>query len=310
MRGSFAPAAIPTPMRRLPKDPVAFLRARIVMAVVGLTARFGRAPLTAQGGPVVSLTSFDPRLRRAHLTLESIGRGTRKPSRIVLWLDEEVHVTAPIPALARMVQRGLEIRHCDDHGPHKKYQPYAASIETHRLPMITADDDVLYPRTWLASLMAVHERDPDAIVAHRVNRIEVSDGGIRPYSEWSRAEDRRRTPRNYAVGIKGVLYPPAFLDRLRHLGTSFAEVAPGSSDTWLFHVGLLERVPVVPTLSPAGSRVIPLRGGPRSSALMDQNVARGRNDRVRTALMGHDEVRAVVLDDFAHIETPRREPAC
>lgn len=269
------------------------------MHALTIRGRCTRRPIVAPGGPVVSLTSFDPRVRLVHLTIESIARGQSLPSRVVLWLDELDHVAFPLPALRRLQRRGLEIRHCDDLGPHKKYQPYVASIEHHEVPMVTADDDVLYPRRWLSSLAEAHALHPDAVLAHRVNRIRVEDGAIRPYAEWGRADDARPTPRNYAVGVKGILYPPRFLDQLRDAGTDFRTQAPGSSDTWLHHMSLRHGVRTLPVFALRTRAVVPMRGGPKASALMDENVDRGRNDRVRAAVLAPDEVAAIVADDFA-----------
>ncbi len=285
-------------MRRLPRDPLAFLWSRARMLVAGIDARFGRGSLVAPGGPVVSLTSFDPRLRSAHLTVVSIGRGTVRPSRIVLWLDELDHVAMPVPTLARLRRRGLELRHCVDHGPHKKYLPYVSSVAHHTVPMVTADDDVLYPRRWLETLFADHLVRPDAVFAHRVNRITVSGDRIEAYTAWGRALDRRVTPRNYAVGIKGILYPPVMLDALREAGDGFVDVAPGSSDTWLHHRSLAAGVVTLPTLSLRGRGFTPIRGVARAPALLEQNVDAGRNDRVRAALLTPTQVRAIVEDDW------------
>jgi len=271
------------------------------MLVAGLDARFGRAPLVVPGGPVVSLTSFDPRLRSAHLTIASIGRGTLRPSRLILWLDELDHVAMPVPTLARLRRRGLEIRHCVDHGPHKKYLPYVSSIDHHTVPMVTADDDVLYPRRWLETLFADHLVRPDAVFAHRVNRITVRDGQLEPYVRWGRATDRRVTPRNYAVGIKGVLYPPHMLDALRQVGDGFVAVAPRSSDTWLHHRSLVAGVVTLPTLALRGRGFTPIRGVAKAPALLEQNVDAGRNDRVREALLSAEHVRAIVADDIEAI---------
>jgi hypothetical protein len=276
------------------------------MLAAGLDARFGRASLVAPGGPVVSLTSFDPRLRSAHLTIASIGRGRVRPARIILWLDELDHVAMPVPTLARLRRRGLELRHCVDHGPHKKYLPYVSSVAHHTVPMVTADDDVLYPRRWLETLLADHLIRPDAVFAHRVNRITVRAGRVEPYVAWERALDRRATPRNYAVGIKGVLYPPQLLDALRDAGDGFVGVAPASSDTWLHHRSLAAGVVTLPTLALHGRGFTPIRGVARAPALFEQNVDAGRNDRVRAALLTPDQVRAIVEDDWESIATACR----
>ncbi|MFJ4221472.1 hypothetical protein [Curtobacterium luteum] len=271
-------------MRPLPRDPLRLLASYLHMTSAAVRARFGRRPLTVPGGPVVSLTTFGARARTVHLTLATIGAGTVRPSRLIVWLDDDALLADPPRALRRLVARGVELRPCDDLGPHKKYYPYACSISHHRVPMVTADDDVLYPRTWLETLVAEHVRTPDAVVAHRVNRIAVEGGRVLPYDRWGRATSAEVTPRNYAVGVKGVLYPPALLDALRDAGDGFRSVAPGSSDTWLHHRSLRAAVPVLPVTALEGVVFWPVRGLRRSPALLDQNVRAGRNDRVREAL--------------------------
>ncbi|MBA8989716.1 hypothetical protein FHW23_000948 [Curtobacterium pusillum] len=283
-------------MRPIPRDPFRLLSSYVRMAAAAVWGHLGRRSLVAPGGPVVSLTTFGVRVRAVHLTLVSIGRGTVRPSRLIVWVDDPALVDAPPPGLARLRSRGLEVRLCEDLGPHKKYFPYVSSVARHRVPMVTADDDVLYPRRWLETLVAHHLRHPDAVVAHRVNRIVVEDGCVAPYARWGRATSERRTPRNYAVGVKGILYPPAFLDFLRDRGDGFRSVAPRSSDTWLHHCSLRAGVPVLPVVELGGKGFWPVRGLRRSSALLEQNVLGGRNDRVRSALWSPDDL-AVVLHD-------------
>ncbi len=268
------------------------------MGSAAIRVRFGRRSLVAPGGPVVSLTTFGVRARSVHLTLASIGRGSVRPSRLIVWIDDAELVSSPPRGLSRLRRRGVEVRLCDDLGPHKKYFPYVSSIARHRLPMVTADDDVLYPPRWLETLVADHRRHPDAIVAHRVNRIVVDRAAVAPYERWGRATSERRTPRNYAVGVKGILYPPEFLDVLRERGDGFMDVAPGSSDTWLHHCSLRAGVPVLPVVTLCGARFWPIRGLRPSPALLDQNVRAGRNDRVRAALWSSADLQIVLQDHW------------
>src|SRR5580698_9444674 len=50
--------------------------------------RTSQSPVVASGGPVVSLTTFGPRLETVHLTIESIGAGALLPSRLILWIQD------------------------------------------------------------------------------------------------------------------------------------------------------------------------------------------------------------------------------
>ncbi|MDR6170195.1 hypothetical protein QE359_001224 [Curtobacterium sp. SORGH_AS776] len=285
-------------MRRLPRDPIRLLSSYLRMGSAAIRVRFGRRSLVAPGGPVVSLTTFGVRARSVHLTLASIGRGSVRPSRLIVWIDDAELVRSPPRGLSRLRRRGVEVRLCDDLGPHKKYFPYVSSIARHRVAVVTADDDVLYPPRWLETLVADHRRHPDAIVAHRVNRIVVDGAAVAPYERWGRATSERRTPRNYAVGVKGILYPPQFLDVLRERGDGFTEVAPGSSDTWLHHCSLRAGVPVLPVVALGGAGFWPVRGLRRSPALLEQNVRAGRNDRVRAALWSSADLQIVLQDHW------------
>ena len=247
----------------------------IALTVVNLTSR---APVTAPDGPVVSLTSYSKRVDQVHLAIESIARGSQKPSRLVLWLDEPERLANPPRALRRLVARGLEIRETPNYGPHKKYYPYVAGIAHHSVPLVTSDDDTMYPKGWLASLVRAHRRDPDLVVAHRVNLIEVRDGAIAPYASWKRASSTSLSPRNFAVGVRGILYPPAFLDVLREQGSGFEDVAPRADDVWL-HMNLIRSGRLVrPILELPAEDFLPVRGGGKVAGLWASNIDSGGND--------------------------------
>ena len=127
------------------------LRLRADMLWLTLRNHFSRSAISIGGhGPVVSLTTYGKRANKAYLAIESIARGSLLPSRLILWLDEQVlYDDLPAP-LFRLTRRGLEIKLCKNYGPHKKYYPYVESQTTFTSPLVTADDDTIYPRSWLA----------------------------------------------------------------------------------------------------------------------------------------------------------------
>ena len=92
---------------------------------------------------MVSLTTYEPRWHNVHYTIESIGCGRLRPSRLVLWIAPSVLQAGTPETLRRLSARGLEIRTCDDLGPHKKYYPQVMEGAAQR-DLVTADDDVLY----------------------------------------------------------------------------------------------------------------------------------------------------------------------
>jgi hypothetical protein len=130
---------------------------------------------------VVSLTSHGHRIAQVHRTIESIGRGRIKPSRLILWLNHEEKGN-PLPeSLKRLCRRGLEIHYTDDYGSHKKYYPYVISISRHAYPMLTADDDLWYPQYWMERLWKSYQTSPEHVHCYHANIAKVKNGMLLPY---------------------------------------------------------------------------------------------------------------------------------
>ena len=265
------------------------VRSLVAMARCAARNAFSAMPVVADDGPVVSLTSYGRRVRLVHLAIESIGRGAVRPSRIILWLDPRV-VQDPPRALVRLRRRGLELAATADLGPHKKYLPYAMSRPAHLVPMVTADDDTIYPRRWLQCLVAVHRRHPGAVVAHRVDRILVRDGVICSSVDWSRTPGPGDDPCNIAVGVGGVLYPARFLERLASLGDGWRGICDRQDDLWLHRAALRGGVPVLPVDMLRADSFLPVRGTGRRTALTVDNERGGGNDRAVALLYGADDL--------------------
>jgi hypothetical protein len=209
------------------------LRVRLRVAALGWRNRFSSAPITDAGGPVVSLTSFGQRLERVHLAIESIGRGSLLPGRLILWLDETPPDGGVTKNLTRLVSRGLEIRAAGHNGPHNKYYGYVSTESDFAVPLVTADDDILYPGGWLQILAAAHASAPDTIHCFRALRVPVTPTGLLPYRAWPECTSAQASILNFATGVSGVIYPARFLRILREAGTGFADACPRADDIWL-----------------------------------------------------------------------------
>lgn len=193
-----------------------------------------KAPLAGGRGPTVSLTSYGARIRHVHLTLESIAQGQLVPARTVLWLsDETVKRRMPLN-LRRLVRRGLEVRFTEDLGPHKKYFPFVMQERLDQ-PLVTADDDVLYPPFWLAELHNAYAARPGNVHAFRVHvaKLDTSGMRLRPYAEWAQCTGTHSSRYNFSTGCSGVLFPPEVLSALRASGRGFASCCPWADDIWL-----------------------------------------------------------------------------
>lgn len=216
-----------------------------LMASLQIQNLFSRNSIVDATGPVVSLTSFGPRVATVHLTIESIARGTQRPSRLVLWLAQRDLDRGLPPALERLKRRGLTVAGCPDWGPHKKYFPEVCRSEDADLPLVTADDDHFYPAPWLAELWAASKARPEQIHCHRARRISLdASGALQPYRRWGPCTTTEASVLNFSVGGSGVLYPPLMRRVLAAEGDTFMQFCARADDIWLNVQALRHQVPV------------------------------------------------------------------
>ncbi len=192
-----------------------------------------KSRVVRHGGPVVSLTSYGLRIDTVYLTIESIACGSLLPSELILWLDDEERSRSLPVSLQRLIQRGLSVRMCENYGPHKKYFPYVNSQEKFAVPLVTADDDILYPRNWLKTLTEAFERNPNVVNGFRARSISFRGDQIAPYANWPLCRSTIPSWKHLLNGVSGVIYPPGFLAALRAAGTAFEQCCPKADDIWL-----------------------------------------------------------------------------
>lgn len=264
---------------RHPRRVFRALLVRADMVWLLLSNRISRKRVaTGEPGVVVSLTTYGRRVGAVHLAIESIARGKTKPSRLILWLDDAA-LFANLPGpLLRLERRGLEIRLCKNYGPHKKYYPYVESQKVFPHPLATADDDVIYPRSWLAGLLDAHQQFPHCVNCYRARVMTMRDGKIAPYREWPLCESIRPSFQTVATGVSGVIYPPALLAALKRAGTDFEARCPRADDLWL-HVQAIRAGFQIRQIQPEAIH-FPLIPGTQVTSLYAENCAEeDGNDR-------------------------------
>jgi len=254
-----------------------FRKARRI-AALALRNRCTHRPAVKAGGTTVSMTSYGRRLRTVHLTLESIAAGTTRPGRLLLWLDDLDFVADPSPGVRRLIARGLEVRPTADLKPHKKYYPYVQSIEHHSAPLVTADDDLMYPSDWLETLLGAHATDPSSNTAHRARAISTDrTGTIEPYVSWGEVHRGASSPRHLATGNWGHVIVPTMLDALRGREAEFVASAPTADDLWLHRVAV--ELGVAPKVTGTYTHDDFLHLPDGGASLADANVDGSGNDR-------------------------------
>ena len=146
---------------------------------------------------IISLTTIPERIGTLGLCLDSLLRQSLKPDRLILWLSESNEPGKPLispqslpPDLHRLIQRGLEIRWCKDIRSFRKIIP---ALRAHpEAIIVTADDDVMYPRHWLAMMYEAYQREPHFIHCHRAHLMRFDESGaVLPYRQWQLQKNER-----------------------------------------------------------------------------------------------------------------------
>lgn len=232
--------------------------------------------VVAPGGPVVSVTTYGERLNTVHLALESIAAGSVLPSRLILWVDSAEGFANRSDGLKRLVERGLEIYLSDNFGPHTKYYPYLLSTDTFDVPLVTADDDLLYSRWWLEGLVRSHREKPEEVHCYRAHRVGLEHGAITPYQTWEPCRSSEADFLHFGTGVSGCIYPMSLLKRLKLAGTEFMQLCPKADDVWL-HVNALRAGMKTRQIWNRPLR-FPFVPGTQGSGLYHSNVLLARND--------------------------------
>jgi hypothetical protein len=244
--------------------------------------------ITAPDGPEVSITTYGKRIQTVHLTIESIGRGRVLPSRITLWLDHPAAMDHLPEPLLRLQKRGLEIRLTENYGPHTKYYPYVASRESFSVPLVTGDDDQLYEKDWLARLVQANRQFPGCVNAHLAKRAKLTNGALDLYATWAKCTSTEAQFCQIALGVSGVIYPPALLAALKSAGTGFLACCPKADDLWL-HVQAVRAGFRIRQISAKPKEFLQIPGS-QQQALWQDNCAGAGNDGQIQATYGRSEV--------------------
>lgn len=241
---------------------------------------------------VVSLTSYPARYRTIIPTLTSLISQSYKPDRIIVWLDENKPENVITNEMKEFEKYGIEYRYTNDNlKPHEKY--FYAMQEFKDSMIITVDDDVVYSKDLIESLIKVHEKYPDCICARRVHKINFdSKGNIQPYKNWEYEYRKEKKPSHFlcATGVGGVLYPVGILPKETFDIDNVKKLCWRADDMWL---KFMELKADIRTVWVATSYVMPYEvKESQATALNTQNTNQGGNDEyIKNILAAYPEIK-------------------
>ncbi len=191
-------------------------------------------PIKREVPVIISLTSYAERFSELDISLYSLFNQSFKPDRIILWLSDEYTLSRLPYSISRFIKNGLEIRFVKDIRSYTKI--IYALKEFSEAIIVTADDDIYYPKNWLKKLYYSYLANPEDIQVHRAHRIEIG----KHYESWEKhvKEESARFD-NFLTGVGGVLYPPKCFSSEVFREDVFLKNAPYADDIWLWIMALL-----------------------------------------------------------------------
>lgn len=157
---------------------------------------------------IITMTSFKERLKQeSYLAISSILENNCLPSKICIIIN--TYDKDNIPSLFKEHPL-IEIIYTEvDLKSHNKY--YHTALKYPNAVIITIDDDVIYPKTFIEDCIKAYKDSPTTVNAGRVHKIKYNDKGILPYKQWEwESKDIEASYDLFFTGVGGVVYPPNF----------------------------------------------------------------------------------------------------
>ena len=234
---------------------------------------------------IVSLTSFPAAIQYAIQAIRSVLNGSVLPDKVVLYLTLSQFDDCGLPPeLVKLTDNPIFEIHDYDNDIRSYRKLIPALKDFPDAVIVTIDDDAEYHKNMLRSLLRLHSRFPNAVLAHRVRHIRWDA----PYREWKKYKWHhfllKRIHDGYAnlpTGVAGILYPPNSLKKEMLDIKLFTKIAPTMDDIWFWAAAVANGTKIIPV--PFGKRKPKELDKPRELSLKTINFRSGV-DRNLTAL--------------------------
>ncbi|PHR09454.1 MAG: hypothetical protein COB29_04440 [Sulfitobacter sp.] len=192
----------------------------------------------------ISLTTTRDRLYLLRFTLISLMEQSFKADKIVVWLSRDAYLrdrglgdfNIQSWAESRLpygYANNIEFRYCENIGPYRKLIPMLKTCSFDDV-IVTADDDIVYKKNWLKSLIEKFDESEGCVVACRVRRVSYNFlGFVKSYSFWPIVHNKSFLDEDFAITFgAGAVVSPAFFSRSDVNDDSFLNLCPTADDLW------------------------------------------------------------------------------
>ena len=171
---------------------------------------------------------------------------------------------------------------------------------------MTIDDDLIYRRNMIETLLACHAAHPDAIVASRTHLIMFNeDGSLKPYDQWIFEAPHyheklvgKPSMRLFATTGAGTMFDPRLFPPLTYNADLIKGYCLSADDVWLKIVETIAGVPVVAATADQLLEYVP---DTQYVALCHSNLDAGGNDVILASLLGELEGNGVLPEPFVEL---------
>jgi hypothetical protein len=251
-----------------------------------------RRELEENSSIVVSLATISGRQKSLKRTLKSLLTQNHSSFKIIIWSSNDDYQTVN-KSLRKYYKYGITLRRANPNlGSFNKFHHIA--LEEQKCPIVTADDDIIYPRNWLTTLESSARKYPEEIVGLRGIVIAKNDkNGISEYVTWNRAETSSSHNLLVLNTGAGTFYPANTFNQESIQNYDFLHISPTGDDLWMFALAVQNKTRrriadgSVREIIPATIR--------QKNSLWSVNVGESKNDtQFRQILEYFPDVRALV----------------
>ncbi len=240
---------------------------------------------------IVSLTSYGERISELQYTLYSLVVQSVRPKKILVNLAEKDYTNIP-ERLKEFEKYGVEFNKTEDLRSYKKLIP-----TLHQYPneiIITADDDLFYPKYWLEKLWKGHLNYPNCVICHSTLHIETKNEEY-SYKLW-KYNKKFSAPSfdNFILSGAGALFPVKCFYKDISNKELFTDLAPLADDIWDYFMCILNKTKIMQIEKSYYNLcyVNPYReyGIIKGETLTQQNVYQNQNDKQIASIVSYYKI--------------------
>ena len=203
--------------------------------------------------PLISLTTISSRFNENILkTINSIIEQDCKIHSINLYISEDKFlldkgISKNESLLKKIADKGINIYSTNNIGPYRKQIPILLQLSDSNAPpntpIITIDDDIVYPK-WIVRSLVENLECCEAVIAHRGREIVKNGNFLSPYNNFLIPKESKSIL-NLANGKNGIAYKFKFFPKNKEDLLFGPVIAPTADDIWCKWITAQKGIPTI-----------------------------------------------------------------